>query len=89
MKNVLIQFFTWWNGQTLGTRLWTWRTGTKVGEDEAGNIYYEGGVDTDGFPRRWVIYNGYAEGSAVPPGWHGWLHHRTDTPPSKTSTEFG
>ena len=46
MKNVLIQFFTWWNGQTLGTRLWTWRTGTKVGEDGAGNIYYEGGVDT-------------------------------------------
>jgi NADH:ubiquinone oxidoreductase subunit len=28
--------------------------------------------------RRWVIYNGYAEASAVPPSWHGWLHHTVD-----------
>ena len=83
MKDFFIQFFTWWNGQTLGTRLWTWRTGTKVGEDEIGNIYYEGGKDTDGFTRRWVIYAGQSEGSAVGAGWHGWLHHRVDTPPSQ------
>lgn len=83
MKNFFLQFFTWWNGQTLGTRLWTWRTGERVGEDELGNIYYQGGKDADGATRRWVIYKDYAEASAVPPGWHGWLHHRVDTPPSQ------
>jgi len=31
---------TWWNSQTLNTRLHTWRNGVKVGEDEQGNIYY-------------------------------------------------
>jgi NADH:ubiquinone oxidoreductase subunit len=83
MKEFLIQFFTWWNGQTLGTRFHTWRNGTKVGEDEAGNVYYEGGVDSEGRTRRWVIYNGVAEASRIPPGWHGWMHHRTDVPPSR------
>jgi len=29
-----------------------------------------------------VIYKGYSEASAIPPGWHGWIHHRVDTPPS-------
>jgi NADH:ubiquinone oxidoreductase subunit len=81
----LKQFFTWWNGQTLGTRFYTWRKGEFVGTDEFGNKYYRTrSVVPDSIAeRRWVVYNGYAEGSAVPPGWHGWMHHRTDTPPSK------
>ena len=87
----LKQLFTWWNGQTIGTRLLTWRKGERVGEDEAGNVYYRtrGGVKDKalGFERRWVIYNGEAEGSRVPPGWHGWLHHRVDTPPSQENYE--
>jgi len=83
MKEFLLQFFTWWNGQTLGTRFHTWRKGTRVGEDESGNVYYQGGTDAEGRTRRWVIYNGLAEGSRVPPGWHGWLHHRIDVPPSQ------
>ncbi|WP_193178401.1 NADH:ubiquinone oxidoreductase subunit NDUFA12 [Oricola nitratireducens] len=83
MKDFLIQFFTWWNGQTLGTRFHTWRKGEHVGEDEFGNVYYQGGKDAEGRTRRWVIYNGYAEATSIPPGWHGWMHHRTDTPPSK------
>src|SRR2546428_271417 len=33
--------------------------------------------------RRWVVYNGYAEGSTVPPGWHGWIHHRVNDPPDR------
>lgn len=82
MKTFLLQFFTWWHGQTLGTRFHTWRKGERVGEDEFGNVYYQGGKDSEGRTRRWVIYNGYAEGSAVPPGWSGWLHHTFDTPPS-------
>lgn len=83
MINFLKQFFTWWNGQTLGTRFYTWRKGTRIGEDQFGNVYYEGQKDSEGRPRRWVIFNGYAEASAIPPGWHGWMHHRTDTPPSQ------
>nr|WP_316653629.1 NADH:ubiquinone oxidoreductase subunit NDUFA12 [uncultured Gellertiella sp.] len=79
----LLQIFTWWNGQTLGTRFHTWRHGKRVGEDSLGNIYYQGGKDSEGRTRRWVIYRDYAEASAIPPGWHGWMHHRTDTPPSQ------
>ena len=35
-----------------------------------------------GFERRWVIFSGTSEGSAVPPGWYGWLHHTVATPPT-------
>ncbi len=83
MLRFLTQFFTWWNSQTLNTRFHTWRHGTEVGRDETGNIYYTGGTDSEGRTRRWVIYNGYSEASMIPPGWHGWMHHRTDVPPSK------
>ncbi len=81
MKNFFLQFFTWWSGQTLGTRFHTWRHGRPVGQDEFGNLYYEGGVDSEGRTRRWVIYNGYAEASTIPPGWYGWMHHRVDIAP--------
>jgi NADH:ubiquinone oxidoreductase subunit len=77
MKQFLLQFFTWWNGQTLGTRFYTWRKGKSVGSDEMGNRYY-----TDG-KRRWVVYNGVAEASAIPPAWHGWMHFRQDSPPGQ------
>ncbi|MCA9097742.1 MAG: NADH:ubiquinone oxidoreductase subunit NDUFA12, partial [Planctomycetaceae bacterium] len=33
--------------------------------------------------RRWVIYNGEAEASRIPPGWHGWMHHRVAEPPTQ------
>ena len=82
MKKFLLQFFTWWNSQTLGTRLHTWRYGKRVGQDETGNIYYEGGIDSEGRTRRWVIYRNYSEASAIPPGWHGWMHHRVDVAPA-------
>ena len=86
MKSFLLQIFTWWNGQTLGTRFFTWRKGERVGSDQFGNIYYRsrGGIadPTLGHERRWVIYNGEADASMIPSGWHGWIHHRVDTPPS-------
>jgi NADH:ubiquinone oxidoreductase subunit len=86
MKLFLLKIFTWWNGQTFGTQLWTWRFGELVGEDEQGNRYFRtkgGKIDPSlGFERRWVIYNGYAEASRVPPSWHGWLHHTVDVPPT-------
>ncbi len=61
MKQFLLKFFTWWNGQTFGTQLWTSRYGELVGEDEQGNRYYRtkgGEIDpTLHFERRWVVYN--------------------------------
>src|ERR1044072_9647606 len=41
MKQFWLKFFTWWNGQTFGTQLWTWRFGERVGLDEQGNRYYQ------------------------------------------------
>ena len=76
---IVDRLLTWWNGQTLGTQLWTARHGTRVGEDEQGNVYYQ----TQGGKRRWVIYNGEAEASRVPPEWHGWLHFTFDQPPTE------
>ncbi|MFT3986545.1 NADH:ubiquinone oxidoreductase subunit NDUFA12 [Aestuariivirga sp.] len=79
----LKQMFTWWNGQTLNTRFYTWRKGERVGSDEFGNVYYRApsALPASIPERRWVIYNGYSEASMIPPGWHGWMHHRTDSPP--------
>jgi NADH:ubiquinone oxidoreductase subunit len=89
VKDFFTRFFTWWNGQTFGTQLWTWRYGELVGEDESGNRYFrtkDGKIDpTLGFERRWVIYNGLAEPSRVTPDWHGWLHHTVDVPPTEES----
>lgn len=82
MAGIWKQVFTWWNGNTINTRFFTWLHGKRVGEDEFGNIYYEGSRHKDGYPRRWVIYKNYSEASTIPAGWHGWIHHRTDTPPS-------
>ncbi len=81
--NFIKRIFTWWDGQTIGTQLWTWRKGKRVGEDEAGNIYY---TNADG-SRRWVIFNGEVEGSRVSPAWHGWLHHTFDEMPGGTPLE--
>ena len=77
--NTLLRAVTWWNSQTLGTQLWTWRKGVKVGEDADGNRFYRNRDDS----RRWVIFNGEAEASRVAPEWHGWLHHTWDTLPTE------
>ncbi|WP_029057199.1 NADH:ubiquinone oxidoreductase subunit NDUFA12 [Stappia stellulata] len=79
MKSLLLQFFTWWNGATWGTRFFTWRKGEFVGTDEFGNSYYR----ERGGKKRWVLYKDLAEASQIPSGWHGWMHHRVDTPPSE------
>ena len=74
----ILRLFTWWDGQTLNTQLFTWRKGVRVGEDEIGNIYYQDRNKT----KRWVIYNGEIEASKISPDWHGWLHHTWDEPPT-------
>ena len=82
---MLSEIFSWWGGNTLGTRLWTWRQGRYVGSDELGNRYYEQrrGVGPLGRPRRWVIYTTLSEPTLVPPEWHGWLHYTFDIPPTE------
>ncbi len=70
---------TWWDSQTLGTQLYTRRRGVRIGEDDAGNVYY---ATPDG-RRRWVIYNGPIEASRVSPEWHGWLHQTFALPPTE------
>ena len=73
--------FTWWNGASIGT--WFGLRGkVRVGEDALGNVYWEGGRDTHGNPRRWVIINGPNDASRVPPPWFAWLHHQLDTVPT-------
>ena len=79
LARTILRAFTWWDGQTLNTQFFTWRKGVKVGEDDAGNTFYE----TRNGERRWVIFNGEAEASRVSPEWHGWLHHTWDTPPTE------
>lgn len=76
---ILRDIFTWWNGSTIGTRLFTSRHGEKVGEDELGNVYYRNADDT----RRWVIYAKVSEASMVTADWHGWLHHTFKEPPTE------
>ena len=64
-----------------GTLLFTWLKGKLVGTDTAGNRYYiERGSPKGRRARRWVIYNGRTEASAVPSEWHAWLHHTVDAP---------
>lgn len=77
--SILSQIFTWWNGQTIGTRLYTARRGQSVGTDAEGNHFYQ---TADG-KRRWVIYAGEAEASRISPDWHGWLHHTFEEPPKE------
>lgn len=79
---ILANIFTWWNGATIGTSLWSARHGEKVGTDAQGNTYYRARRRQDGVrERRWVIYNGANDASRVPPEWHGWLHGAFDDVP--------
>ena len=55
MKKLLLEIFTWWNGQTLGTRMHTLINGRLVGSDLDGNKYFINKKNTES---RWVIYNG-------------------------------
>jgi len=54
---------------------------TLVGVDKFGNKYYEKLQDTQHGRHRWVEYaeKDRYNASQVPPEWHGWLHHITDS----------
>ena len=65
------KIFTWWNGATVGTALFTRMHGRRVGTDNYGNVYYEAKKGD----KRWVIYNGSNDASRIPPDWYSWMHH--------------
>ena len=77
------KLFTWWDGATIGTSLFSARNGKRVGEDVFGNIYFRSKKSDSSHPagQRWIIYKGANDASRVPPEWHGWLHHSYDEVP--------
>ena len=79
----LMKLFTWWDGATIGTSLFSALNGEHVGTDAQGNAYYRSKKKKSptGNERRWVIYNGANDASRVPPEWHGWLHGSYDALP--------
>ena len=82
MLRLIKQAFTWWNGQTISTMLYTRLFGQNIGQDVFGNKYYMSKTKAKK-QRRWVIYNGYADSSKVPAKWHTWLHGVVDEIPSE------
>lgn len=70
---------------TIRTRVLTWLRGKQIGADQYGNRYF---VERNGGPRRWVLYNGIAEASKVPPQWNAWLHHTVDEPPGEEAERY-
>ena len=84
------KIFTWWDGATIGTSLFSAMNGERVGTDAQGNTYFRSKKKTaDGRERRWVIYQGANDASRVPAEWHGWLHGQyvelpeSNLPPAK------
>ncbi len=77
MKQFLAELFIWWHGANPWHAAAYTMNGKFVGEDEAGNRYFKSKKGD----RRWVLYNGPAEPSRIPVGWHGWMHHRTNISP--------
>ena len=76
------KIFTWWDGATIGTTLWSARNGEHVGTDAQGNAYSRSKKKGAGNrERRWVIYEGANDASRVPAEWHGWLHGAFDDVP--------
>lgn len=73
------KLFTWWNGATFGTAIFSALKGEKVGTDHFGNAYFRA---KDG-SRRWVIYAGANDASRIDPAWHGWLHGQYDALPDE------
>ena len=71
------EIFTWWNGQTIGTRVWSYFNGIHVGSDEQGNKYYRNTKDT----KRWVIYRGIIESTRINPEWTNWLRYTSLSEP--------
>ena len=85
IKNLFLETFTWWNNQTLGTKLFTFLRGKKVGTDNDNNKFY---VHKKNSQKRWIIYNGLMDASRIPAEWHDWIHHRTDEVPNESDKKL-
>ena len=70
MLTIFKEIFTWWNQQTLGTRIQIFFFGKFVGKDYMGNKYYQSKLG-----RRWIVYNGEVEASKIPNEWYSWMHY--------------
>lgn len=72
-----------------GISFLTWRQGIPVGTDQFGNRYYRGRKSGPlNRERRWVIYAGEPEASAIPPEWHGWMHHQINELPDVATARY-
>ena len=69
MLTFLKKIFTWWNRDTLGTRMKTILFGKLIGSDEYGNKYYQNKKG-----KRWVIYANEIDASKIPVEWYSWIH---------------
>ncbi len=62
------------------------KEGDFVGEDKYGNKYYQNNRYFYG-RNRWVEYNEKVhleyDGSMIPAEWFGWMHYKTDIPPTQ------
>eukprot|EP00088_Acartia_fossae_P023588 TRINITY_DN24586_c0_g1_i1.p1 TRINITY_DN24586_c0_g1~~TRINITY_DN24586_c0_g1_i1.p1 ORF type:complete len:152 (-),score=36.34 TRINITY_DN24586_c0_g1_i1:83-538(-) len=62
------------------------KSGKLIGEDKYGNKYYQNDQYFYG-RNRWIIYNPKHgvdyDASMVPAEWFGWLHYKTDKPPTE------
>ena len=78
MISKIANLFIWWNGQTIGTIIYTKFFGVLVGKDEQENSYY---TTRDG-KKRWVNYKGDCNASSISPIWYSWIHKTTDNIPN-------
>ena len=84
IKTLLKFLFTWWNGNTVGTKLYTYLKGKKVGEDYFGNYFYE---SRDKRNRR-CIYSYQSDASKISPEWNSWLRFITNSCPTDEAMRY-
>jgi len=69
MLTFLKKIFTWWNQDTIGTKIKTIFFGKLIGKDKFGNKYYQSRSG-----KRWVIYSAEIDASKIPVEWFSWIH---------------
>ena len=84
IKKLLKFLFTWWNGNTVGTKLYTYLNGKKVGEDYFGNYFYESRDRRN----RWCIYSYQSDASKISPEWNSWLRFISNSCPTDEAMTY-
>ena len=69
MLTFLKKIFTWWNQDTLGTKLKTIFFGKLVGSDLLGTK-----SSASKSAKSWVIYSDEIDASKIPHEWYSWIH---------------